>query len=234
MDQKILAGFFTLGQEHFDYVEETLQLYDIGNYLIGFEVTPDAKKKEHFHVVFEGTDQIWNNFSKKVVEDHSLRSTGRGNKKYGKITKGIRDLERLCSYTLKEGNFRGTFPEEQIQEWYNKSFSKNEKVETREKILEQLGKHSFQQINALRLRAIQLQADIGANNRPTRSGIDGLVLEHFSRTGQHKKVFSMLYPMEEPPQLHPYHYNKKELLEEINQDVRDFLDPNDVPPILDI
>lgn len=204
MDTKIIAGFFTLSEDHFDYLEDTLQTYDIGNYLIGFEVTPNKEKKEHFHVLFEGTDQIWNAFSKKVVEDHSLRGKGKGNKKYGKVTKDIRDFEKMCSYTLKEGNFRGNFPEEDIDRWYKASFSKVEKVETREKILAQLAVYSYQSINALRLRAIQLQADIGANNRPTRAGIDGLVCEHYSRTGQHKKVFSLLYPMEPEPENRSY------------------------------
>ncbi len=204
METKIIAGFFTLGEEHFDYLEDTLLTYDIGNYLIGFEVTPDAKKKEHFHLLFEGTDQIWNAFSKKVVQDHNLRGKGKGNKKYGKVTKDIRCFEKMCMYTLKEGNFRGNFPEEDIDRWYKASFSKVEKVETREKILAQLASYSYQTTNALRLRAIQLQADIGANNRPTRAGIDGLVCEHYSRTGQHKKVFSMLYPMEPEPENRSY------------------------------
>lgn len=196
MDQKIIAGFFTLGEEHFDYLEDTLNTYDIGHYLIGFEVTPDNKKKEHFHVLFEGTDQIWNNFSKKVVGDHNLRGKGKGNKKYGKVTKDIRDFEKMCSYTLKEGNFRGTFPEEDIERWYMKSFSKNLKVETREKMLEALGEGGYQGINTLRIKAIRLLADIGDNHRPTRASVDGLVIEHYSRTGQHKRVFEMLYPYE--------------------------------------
>ena len=196
MDNKIIAGFFTLGEEHFDYLEDTLQTYDIGNYLIGFEVTPDAKKKEHFHLLFEGTDQIWNAFSKKVVSDHSLRGKGKGNKKYGKVTKDIRDFEKMCSYTLKEGNYRGNFPEEDIERWYKKSFSKNEKVETRMKMLEALAEGKYQGINTLRIKAIRLLADLADNHRPTKSGVESLVIEHFSRTGQHKKVFEMLYPFE--------------------------------------
>lgn len=196
MEQKIIAGFFTLAEEHFDYLEDTLNTYDIGNYLIGFEITPDKKKKEHFHVLFEGTDQIWNAFSKKVVQDHKLRGKGKGNKKYGKVNKDIRDFEKMCSYTLKEGNFRGTFPEEDIERWYAKSFSKNLKVETREKMLEALGEGGYQSINTLRIKAIRLLADVADNHRPTRSTVESLVIEHYSRTGQHKKVFEMLYPFE--------------------------------------
>ena len=106
----------------------------------------------------------------------------------------------MCSYTVKEGNFRGNFPEEDIQKWYDESFSKSEKVLTRNKILTALSKHKYQSINSLRAKAIVLLADIGKNNRPTRSSVDGLVLEHFSQTGQHKMCFAMLYPMEPPPE----------------------------------
>lgn len=225
MDEKIIAGFFTLGEEHFDYLEDTLKTYDIGQYLIGFEITPDAKKKEHFHVLFEGTDQIWNAFSKKVVQDHKLRGKGKGNRKYGKVSKDIRDFEKMCSYTLKEGNYRGNFPESDIERWYQQSFSKTEKVETREKIIKELKDFRYQSVNALRLRAIQLSADIGQNHRPTRSGIDGLVLEHLSRTGQDRMVFSLLYPWEyrenPPPAIFNQARNAVNFLGEIDNEAKE-------------
>lgn len=195
MDTKTIACFFTIPETEFDYLEETLLEYDIGHYLIGFEVTPDNKKKEHFHLLFEGTDQIYNAFSKRIIEHYSLRGKGSGNKKYGKVRE-IRDLEKMCSYTVKEGNFRGNFPEEDIERWYNESFSKNEKVRTRELILENLDKYPYKDPNSLRLKAIQLLADIGFNNKPTRSAIESLVIEYYSRTGQNSKVFAMLYPCE--------------------------------------
>ena len=102
----------------------------------------------------------------------------------------------MCSYTLKEGNFRGNFPEEDIQRWYAQSYSKNHKVETRDKILAALAEGNLQGINTLRIKAIRLLAEIGDNYRPTRSSVESLVIEHYNRTGQHKKVFEMLYPYE--------------------------------------
>lgn len=198
MNTKIIACFFTLPETEYDTLEETLLTYDIGYYLIGFEKTPDKNKKEHFHLLFEGTDQIYNAFSKKIVEKYELRGKGRGNKKYGRV-KNIRDFEKMCSYTVKEGNYRGNFPEEDIQKWYDESFSKSEKHETRDLILQKLSEHRYQTPNNLRAKAIQLQADIAHNYRPTRSGIDGLVLEHYSKTGQHKRCFELLYPREDTP-----------------------------------
>ena len=196
MDIKIIPCFFTLPETEYDTLEEILLTYDIGHYLIGFEKTPDKKQKEHFHLLFEGTDGIYNAFSKRIVEKYGLRGKGRGNKKYGRVLKDIRDFEKMCSYTVKEGNYRGNFPEEDIQRWYDESFSKNHKVETREKMLTALAEGNLQGINTLRIKAIRLLADIGDNHRPTRSSVESLVIEHYSRTCQHKKVFEMLYPYE--------------------------------------
>lgn len=226
MDTKIIACFFTLPEIEYDTLEEILLTYDIGHYLIGFEKTPDQTQKEHFHLLFEGTDQIYNAFSKKIVEKYGLRGKGRGNKKYGRV-KNIRDFEKMCSYTLKEGNYRGNFPEEDIQRWYDDSFSKLEKTATRKKILTVLSTYKYQNINALRAKAIVLLADIAKNNRPTRSGVDGLVLEHLSLTGQHKMCFSMLYPMEEPPSHNNFlsvKYDESDLCPEFaNAEYQDYL-----------
>ena len=203
MNTKTIACFFTIPESEYDFLENTLLEYDIGHYLIGFERTPDKHKKEHFHLLFEGTDQIYNAFSKRIIETYKLRGVGRGNKKYGKVG-NIRDLEKLCQYTVKEGNFRGNFPAEDIQKWYDESFSKSEKAATRDLILTNLASHPYQGINNLRAKAIQLSADIAKNFRPTRSGIDGLVIEHYSRTGQNQKCFELLYPREDTPDY--YHY----------------------------
>lgn len=124
MDRKYIACFFTLTLDKFDDLEDTLLLYDIGKYLMGYEITPNNEKKEHFHLLFESTEQIYNNFSKAIVERYGLRSKGKGNKKYGKV-KNIRDIEKMCSYTIKGGNFRTNgFPEDEIKDWYDKSFQK--------------------------------------------------------------------------------------------------------------
>ncbi|AXH78866.1 MAG: hypothetical protein [Circular genetic element sp.] len=125
MDTKYIACFFTLPESQFDDLEDTLLQYDIGKYLIGFEITPNKEKKEHFHILFEGTDQIYNNFSKRIVDRYGLRCKGRGKKKHGKVCKEFRDIEKMCSYTLKGGNFRHNgFPEDKIKEWFEKSFEK--------------------------------------------------------------------------------------------------------------
>jgi hypothetical protein len=220
MDIKTIACFFTLPETEYDTLEEILLTYDIGQYLIGFEKTPDKEQKEHFHLLFEGTDQIYNNFSKRIVEQYKLRGKGRGNKKYGRV-KNIRDIEKMCSYTVKEGNYRGNFPEEDIQKWYDESFSKTEKQATRDLILEELRMYHNQHPNNLRAKAIQLQADIAHNYRPTRHGIDGLVLEHYSKTGQYQRIFEILYPREDTPSHYQYDEHRKNVARQLQQQLKE-------------
>ena len=144
MDTKFIACFFTLTLDKFDDLEQTLLNYDIGKYLIGYEITPDKKKKEHFHILFEGTEQIYNNFSKCIIERYGLRSKGKGNKKYGKVNKEFRDIEKMCSYTLKGGNFRTNgFEEDRIKEWFEKSFTKANAREISQEIFQHLDESIF-------------------------------------------------------------------------------------------
>ncbi len=140
METKFIACFFTLSLDKFDDIEQTLLNYDVGKYLIGFEITPDAKKKEHFHLLFEATEQIYNNFSKVIIERYGLRCKGKGQKKHGKV-KDIRDIEKMCSYTIKGGNYRSNgFPEEEIKSWYEKSFEKQNGREVSKEIFAYLDK----------------------------------------------------------------------------------------------
>ncbi len=138
MEEKYIACFFTLSLDKFDDLEQTLLDYDVGRYLIGFEITQNKEQKEHFHLLFEGTEQIYNNFSKKIVERYGLRSKGKGKKKYGKV-KNIRDIEKMCSYTIKGGNYRTNgFDEEDIKRYYDQSFQKQSQRDISQDIFKHL------------------------------------------------------------------------------------------------
>ena len=69
-----------------------------------------------------------------------MRSKGKGIKKYGKV-KDIRDLEKMCRYTIKGGNYRTNgFSEEQVKDWYDSSFQKQNGREVSREIFEHLDK----------------------------------------------------------------------------------------------
>lgn len=126
MDLEYIACFFCAELGEFDYIEKTLKEYDIGNYAIAYE-NKDSKgeDKPHFHILFTGTKQIYNNFSKRLIEKYNLRRSGHGGKnKYGKC-KEIRDLEKMLAYTIKDDCFRtdftGTFLEQAIKTRFKKT-----------------------------------------------------------------------------------------------------------------
>ena len=135
METKYIACFFTLELEEYDYLENTLISYiQDGKYCIAHESEP----KSHFHFIFEGTETIYTNFSKKIIEKYDLRRKGRGGLiKYGKV-KEIRNLERMLTYTLKDGNYRSNMDKETLQVYFEKSFKKSLKDKTLNLVVEKL------------------------------------------------------------------------------------------------
>lgn len=135
MEYEYIACFFDCELDQFDWLEKTLLEYDIGKYAIAFEeLNNKGQKKPHFHFFFEGTDNIYNAFSKRVVTKYNLRRKGRGGTiKYGKV-KEIRNYDKMLQYTIKEGNFRTNFDKDKLKEAIEKSFSKEEKL----KILQEM------------------------------------------------------------------------------------------------
>ncbi len=124
MDElKIIACWFDGERSRFDDYENHLKKYS-DKYLIAFETTRDKKEKPHFHFLFEGTDTGYANMAASMLRKYKLKSVGKGNKKYGKVT-NIRTIEGMCSYTLKQGDYRTAgFTEEEVKEWYANSFDK--------------------------------------------------------------------------------------------------------------
>lgn len=125
---------YHLEEKEFDLLEQTLKEYDIGGYIIGHEVTPYP----HFHIVFEElVENVYTNFNKKIVDKYKLRADSKKGKRkqYGKITT-IKDIEKLKSYTLKDGNFRSNLSSDELHDVIERSFKKTKKKEWLDKCLE--------------------------------------------------------------------------------------------------
>lgn len=134
MELEYIACFFDLELTEFDFLESTLTKYDIGNYTIAHEAEP----KSHFHLLFEGTPSVYTNFSKVIIEKYKLRRKGRGGViKYGKV-KNIRNLERMLTYTLKDGNFRSNMDKNQLSNYFKQSFKKVLKNEIIDNIVQHI------------------------------------------------------------------------------------------------
>lgn len=130
-----IACIFHIDQIHFDYLEETLKEYDIGHYLIGHEVEP----YHHFHVLFQGTEKMYTLFSKRIIEKFKLRGQAKQGKprQYGKL-KLIDNIDKLMSYTVKDGNVRSNLPEETLEKIKEQSFRKDETKRLIQKVLDSL------------------------------------------------------------------------------------------------
>lgn len=134
MERKYIACFFAIAESNFDLLEEQLLTYDVGPYIIAFEDDP----KDHFHLLFEGTEQIYSCFSKKIVERFGLRRKGKGGLiRYGKV-KEIRDIEKMKSYTCKQKNIRTNIPDSELKGILEKSFVKESKKKSLDMLVEYL------------------------------------------------------------------------------------------------
>jgi len=106
-----IAFMAAIAHSEFGYLEEILKEYDIGEYLIAAEVTDTAHtetKGEHFHFVVQMNDKDYHKFSKRVfIDKFKLRGKAIKDKprQYGRVKK-IEDFNRMCAYTIKDGNIR--------------------------------------------------------------------------------------------------------------------------------
>lgn len=125
-----------------DYVIETLVGYkSVGEYLIGLE-TGDY---EHMHFVVQMSKEDYHRFSKRVfIGKYKLRGKAmKGEpRQYGKV-KAIDNLERMQSYTLKDGNIRTNMSDEKISVLQQQSFKKNEKQTFRQEMVQYCTDHFY-------------------------------------------------------------------------------------------
>ena len=138
-----IAFFCAVRHENYDYLENTLQEYDIGLYLMAAEVTPlahQATDGQHFHFLVQMNDTDYHKFAKRVFSDKFKLAGRAGNGKarqYGRVKK-IEDLERLAAYTVKDGNIRSNMSEEQLKVYKEQAFTLEEKKDFRDKLMEYL------------------------------------------------------------------------------------------------
>lgn len=132
---KWIACMFHISVTEFDFIEECLKSYDIGGYMIGSELVP----YEHYHILFQGTDKIYSAFSKRLVVKYKLRGRATKDKprQYGKLNQ-IKDIEKLKSYTIKDGNYRSNLSQEELDSYFMKSYKKKDNADTIDLIVQDL------------------------------------------------------------------------------------------------
>lgn len=118
----------------YNYLEETLQEYNIQQYLIGYEASP----YEHYHFLVQMSTSDYHLFAERVFrKKYKLRGRAIQDKprQYGKI-KNIEDLEKLKSYTIKDGNYRSNMPQQDVQKYFENSFKKADKQKLIQQVAE--------------------------------------------------------------------------------------------------
>ncbi len=127
-------GHIPVNDENFDYLENKLKTYQIGQYIIAAETKP----YDHYHFIAYMSDDTYRNFAKSVFKDKfKLRGQARNGlpRQYGK-TKDIKDPTRMMAYTVKDGNFRTDFSEQQIEALVKQSFEKKESKDLLQECIE--------------------------------------------------------------------------------------------------
>lgn len=112
-------------------------------YLIGLEY---KEAREHYHFVIDFTETEYAAYVKRVLKG-KYKLSGRRNKKghtggYGKVSK-IRNLDAMCSYTLKDLDYHTNFKEERIKFLVEQSYPKpeNDKKELENECMEYITKN---------------------------------------------------------------------------------------------
>lgn len=118
--------------EH-QYLVDKLIEYKCPKYLVAHEKTPYS----HFHLVAWMTLKEYNNYNKHIINKYNLKANSKNGqtKQYGKETK-IRNLERMMTYTVKDGNVKTSLTTEQLQLYIDKSYKKDEKHKFEKEVIE--------------------------------------------------------------------------------------------------
>ncbi len=104
-----LAFFGAIPHSQIDYLNEVLQEYSIGEYVLCGETTTDAHKEtqgEHFHFVVQMSLKDYHKFSKRIfIDKYKLRGVAKKGlpRQYGKV-KVIENLAKMKAYTVKGGD----------------------------------------------------------------------------------------------------------------------------------
>ena len=151
MELQYIGFMAAIRHTEIDYVENTLKEYEIGNYLIGMEVTNTAHhatEGQHMHFVVQMKDDDYHRFAKRVFKDkYKLNGQARDGvpRQYGKIRK-IENLEKMFAYSMKDGKIRSNMSQDQLDKYFKLSFEKKDELNFEQQMLS-LIQHQFNMVH---------------------------------------------------------------------------------------
>lgn len=120
-------------KEVYSNFKEKLLKYNIGNYIVGKEVSENSHKEtngEHIHVCCQMTDDDYHRFAVTVLRQQmNLRGRAVAGfcRQYGKV-KQIRSLEKMKAYTVKDSNVDTNIGDEELEKLNQISYKKENAV----------------------------------------------------------------------------------------------------------
>lgn len=127
-----------------DFIEnDLLEQQEVLTYLIGLETSNTVGEHMHFLCCVE-SETWYHKWSKRIFKDKyklkgkAYKIDGNGYpRQYGKL-KEIKDLEKMGSYTVKDGNIKTNMPQNEIDNFVKKSHKKNILLTTTYEICEKM------------------------------------------------------------------------------------------------
>lgn len=144
MSNNYIAFMAHIPHKHIDYIVNDLEeQQEIVTYLVGLETSVTVGEHLHF-LCCVNSDSWYHKWSKKVFKDKfklkgkAYKIGGKGYpRQYGKL-KEIKDLEKMGSYTVKDGNIRTNMSENEIENFVKKSHKKSESLTMTYEIVEKM------------------------------------------------------------------------------------------------
>jgi hypothetical protein len=128
--QNPIMCFYAIQHQFKDKFMEIIKRYCNKCFIVALEKAKNTHKEtngEHLQCIFDMEETTYGNMNKALIKEFKLRGQAKDGlgRQYGKITKDkINDIELACIYTTKEGNVISNIEQEQIKEWYEKSYIK--------------------------------------------------------------------------------------------------------------
>lgn len=138
------AFFAAIEHEHRELVVTMLQEYDIGGYIVSFETAEGVHLEtngQHMHFCVQINDKDYHSFSERLKRKFKLRGRAvKGSPAQFKCLTKIENLEKMMSYTLKDGVYDSNMSEAQLKVLYEQSYQKKESRTLWERVIAHLDK----------------------------------------------------------------------------------------------
>lgn len=136
------AFYLALSHDEYDNLWEYLCNYTnpASKLILAKETSKSAHQDisgQHFHVLVDWEDKTYEAFKKTIImKQYKLhgKSTKGQARKYGQV-KGIKDINKMLSYTIKANDYRSqNYTEEELKNAYANSYEKENKQEFNDEI----------------------------------------------------------------------------------------------------